>query len=60
MRLPGRGKSGGAQVICLYLSTGQWVVILFTNNPPTPLQTEFINLLGTNSTLFYRLKAIRK
>ena len=33
---------------------------LFTNSPPTPLQTNLFDLLGTNRTLFYRVRAVRE
>ena len=33
---------------------------LFTNNPPTPLQTNLFDLLGTNRALFYRVRAVRE
>ena len=36
-----------------------WVAI-FTNSPPTPLQTNLFDLLGTNRTLFDRIKAVRE
>jgi hypothetical protein len=35
-------------------------VTLFTNNPPTPLQTSLFDLLGTNRALFYRVMAVRE
>jgi hypothetical protein len=39
-------------------SGANWVT-LFTNNPPTPLQTNFFDLAGTNRALFYRVRALR-
>jgi hypothetical protein len=41
------------------LSTDRWVVI-HSNNPPTPLLTNFFDILGTNRTLFYRVRAVRE
>ena len=43
----------------LSLSTNRWIVI-HTNNPPTPLQTNLFDLLGTNRALFYRIRAVRE
>ena len=43
----------------LSLPTNRWVVI-YTNNPPTPLQTNLFDLLGTNRALFYRVRAMRE
>lgn len=40
-------------------STNRYVVIS-TNNPPTPLQTNLFDLLGTNRALFYRVRAVRE
>lgn len=40
------------------LSTNEWIAIL-TNEPPTATSTNVIDLGATNSTLFYRIKAIR-
>lgn len=36
-----------------------WFTI-YTNNPPTPLQTNLFDLPGTNRALFYRIKAVRE
>jgi hypothetical protein len=36
-----------------------WVTI-YTNHPPTPLQTNLFDLLGTNRALFYRVRAVRE
>lgn len=41
------------------LPSDRWAVI-HTNNPPTPLQTNFFAILGTNRTLFYRVRAVRE
>lgn len=41
------------------LSTNRWVVI-YTNSPPTSLQTNLFDLLGTNRALFYRIRAARE
>jgi hypothetical protein len=40
-------------------STNRWVVI-YTNNPPTPVQTNLFDLLSTNRALFYRIRAVRE
>ena len=36
-----------------------WVRI-YTNHPPTPLQTNLFDLLGTNRAFFYRVRAVRE
>jgi hypothetical protein len=41
-------------------SAGSDWLTLFTNNPPTPLQTNLFDLLGTNRALFYRIRAVRE
>ena len=41
------------------LSSNRWVVI-YTNHPPTPLQTNLFALLGTNGALLYRIRAVRE
>jgi hypothetical protein len=33
---------------------------IYTNNPPTLLQTNLFDLLGTNRALFYRVRAVRE
>ena len=40
-------------------SAGTNWVTLFTNNPPTPLQTNLFNPVSTNRSLFYRVRAVR-
>jgi hypothetical protein len=40
-------------------STNRWVII-YTDNPPTPLQTNLFDFPGTNRTLFYRVRAVRE
>jgi hypothetical protein len=43
----------------LGIAGANWVT-LYTNNPPTPLQTNLFDLLTTNRTLFYRVRAVRE
>jgi hypothetical protein len=33
---------------------------LFTNNPPTPLQTNLFDQINTSRALFYRIRAVRE
>jgi hypothetical protein len=40
-------------------SVTRWLVI-YTNHPPTLLQTNLFDFLGTNRTLFYRIRAVRE
>jgi hypothetical protein len=39
--------------------TDHWIVI-YTNKPPTAIQTNFLDLIGTNRALFYRVRAVRE
>ena len=63
VRLEGQGGVAARQFLDRCGSVGtageNWVTI-FTNNPPTPLQTKLFDLLGTNRTLFYRVRAVRE
>ncbi len=43
----------------LSFAENNWLT-LFTNNPPTPLQTNLFDLFGTNRALFYRIRAVRE
>jgi len=35
-------------------------ITIYSNPPPTPLQTNVFELTGTNRTLFYRVRAVRE
>jgi hypothetical protein len=63
LRLEWQGGAAAKQFLERSRSVGasgtNWVT-LFTNNPPTPQQTNHFDLLGTNRALFYRVRAVRE
>jgi hypothetical protein len=63
LRLEWQGGAQARQFLERSRSVGtagtNWLTI-YTNSPPTPLQTNLFDLLGTNRALFYRVRAVRE
>lgn len=63
LRLEWQGGAQARQFLERSRSVGaagtNWLTI-YTNNPPSPLQTNLFDLLGTNRALFYRVRAVRE
>jgi hypothetical protein len=53
-------RQGTPLEVRLPASTNAGLVVIYTNNPLTPLQTNLFDLLGTNCALFYRVRAVRE